>query len=195
VIRELAVSDQLDDWSDQLDTVVRRCLAPETCRPTAATTAVEGDPAGVGNRTLQAVWEGGVQVRTGPWTRSQALFVREPARGAAGDGVRAGRLSRASERVSGKPPPNPRGARGDLRDQPGAAATPRGAWLRAHAAPGAAGHRSRGHAGRQYDPGLSGVEEPGCRAARRELSGRAGYVRGAAFRVGDKRAASRRYGR
>ena len=193
--QELALSDQLDDWSDKLDALVRRRLAPQTCCPAPETSTIEGHPAGVGHRTLQAVWEAGLQVRTRPWTRSQGLPVRESARGAAGDGVRAGRLSRASERVSGQPPPNPRGARGDLRDQPGAAATSRGAWLTTHAATGAAGHRRCGHAGRQYDRGLCGVGEPGCRAAGRELGSQAGYGRGVAFRVGDRRTASRRYGR
>ena len=152
-----SLSDQLYDWSARLGRNFGCCPAPTTCCSTEEIAAPEDDSAWFGNRAVQAMREPGLPVRERSWTRSQAVPVRQSAWGTACDGVRARRIPSSGARVSGEPPKGTGGARGSLRDQPGAAASQRGAGVGSYAGGCSARHRGRGHAGREHDPRSPGV--------------------------------------
>lgn len=152
-----ARSDQLYDWSARVGRVFGGSPAPATCCSTEEVAAPEGDSAWFGNRAVQAMREPGLPVRERSWTRSQAVPVRQPAWGTACDGVRARRKPRSGARIFGEPPTGTGSARGSLRDQPGAAASQRGAGVGSYAGGCSTRHRGRGRAGREHDPRSSGV--------------------------------------
>ena len=155
-----ALSDQLHDWSDRPTEIIGCGPAEATCCSVEATAAFEGCSPRLGNRAVQALRESGMPVRKRPRTRSQAVLIRQSIRSTAGNGVRACRIPRAGERVSGKPPTGTGGARGDLRDQPGASASQRGVGVAGHAGARTLRHCPRGHTCRQHDPREPGVRDP-----------------------------------
>jgi len=124
-------SDHVNDWSEELEPVFGRGSASATVdAPATAAAAPCGGP-GFAHRALQALWEAGVQVCRWTWARTQVLPLGEPLRRTAPDGVCPRRRSRRGRSLARELPPRASSPRGDLRDQPRAAAPQRGAWLSA----------------------------------------------------------------
>jgi hypothetical protein len=121
------LSDQLYTWSDEYSERTR-CRAAKTpqcsCAPAAAT---EIDPARLAHRTLQTVWQAGMQVRRRSRTWAEVLSVGKLSRPAAANGLRATGCLRANSGVSRQLSPEPGDSGNDLRDQPRTSAPPRGA--------------------------------------------------------------------
>jgi hypothetical protein len=131
--RRRTESDHLNDWSDIVVHVVHRCPAQAACGLGAPATAPQGDAAGIGHRTVQALRQAWLQVHGGSRARPQVLPLGECARGTPRDGVRARRVSRAGAGVSRQLSSDASGAGGDLRDQFGAPAPSRAPRVIAHA--------------------------------------------------------------
>ncbi len=120
-------SGHLYEWSDGYSARTRRCTAKTTQRPCAPASATEIDRAGLPHRTLQTVWQAGMQVRRQSWTWAEVLSVGKLSRPAAANGLCATRCLRADRRVSRQLSPEPRDSGSDLQDQPRTSAPPRGA--------------------------------------------------------------------
>jgi hypothetical protein len=88
-------------------------------------------PSRFSHRTLQALWQAWLQMRQGPRPWPQVLLVRELPECAAANGLCSAEPSCGGQEISRPLSTRSRNLRADLRDQPRAAAPPRGA-LRAH---------------------------------------------------------------
>jgi hypothetical protein len=120
-------SDQLYTWSDDNPKPVR-CRIAKTAQLSAAPVApAASDPPRFPHRTLQTMRQAGVQMRRRPRPWPQVLSVGQLSGLAAANGLRAPGALRSNGRVPRQLPPSPRDSRGDLRDQPRATASPRGA--------------------------------------------------------------------
>jgi len=121
------ISDQLYTWSDENPEPVH-CRFAKTPHLSAAPVApTSSDSSRLAHRALQTMRQAGMQVcrRPRPWP--QILSVRQLSGHAAANGLCAPGTLRSNSRVPGQLPPSPRNSRGDLRDQPRATASPRGA--------------------------------------------------------------------
>jgi hypothetical protein len=125
-------SDQLYDWSDNYWSSTFLITATKTKSPFAPASFLGGDSSRLAHRTLQAMREAWLQVRSGSRARSQALPVDQPAGRAASDGVCPPIQSGTGGSVSGELPECSAGARSDLRHQRRAFAPERGVLRNQH---------------------------------------------------------------
>jgi hypothetical protein len=126
------LSDQSITWSDE-NTKGIRCRAAKTPRRSCASTApAQIDSARLAHRTIQAMWQAGVQMRQWTWTRPQVLSVGKLSGPAAANGLCAAGCLWRNGRVSGQLSSKPRDSRSNLRDQPRVVAPSRGALKRCH---------------------------------------------------------------
>ena len=88
-------------------------------------------PSWFSHRTLQALWQARMQMRQGSRSWPQVLLVRELSECAAANGLCSAEPSCGDQEISRPLSTRSRNLRADLRNQPRAAAPPRGA-LRAH---------------------------------------------------------------
>jgi|SRR3954447_1417525 len=155
-------SDQLYTWSDEQHTEgATGDLAQTPHGSPAPTTSTPGDPAWLPDRALQALRQAGMQMRRRSRSRSQVLPVCQLPGFAAANGLRATGVLHANSGTPRQLSPSPRDLRGDLRDQPRAAAPPRGALRNgrersAFLAGGAYGCETGRRAPRQYARRLAG---------------------------------------
>ena len=126
------LSDQLVTWSDEHTETIRRRATKTPQRSCASTPPAEIDPARLPHPAIQTMWEAGLQVRRRARTWPQVLSISELSRPATADGLRAAGGLCADDGVSRELSPKPRDSGNDLRDQPRAAAPPRGAVRRRH---------------------------------------------------------------
>src|SRR5215471_6449483 len=124
-------SDQLYTWSDESTKPTHRCTAEAPQRSPAPIAPAPINPARFSHRTLQAMRQAGMQMRRRPRPWPQVLSVGQLPGLAAANGLRAAGILRANRGVPGQLPSSPRDPRSDLRDQPRAAAPPRGALIKA----------------------------------------------------------------
>ena len=112
------VSDQLYNWSDNEQLRSHSCTAPATPGFDQATRAARTlYSAGFLDRTLQTLWQTGLQVRPRPRSRPQILFVGQPARCPPRDGLRPGRVLSTSFQVPAQLSASASTARADLQPQ------------------------------------------------------------------------------
>ena len=125
-------------WSDQSFRWSATYAEEILCRPTKAPSgstrqaaAPRCHPSRFSHRTLQALWQAWLQMRQGarPW--SQVLLVRELSEFTAANRLCSAEPSCRDQQTPRQLSARSRNLRADLRDQPRAAAPPRGA-LRAH---------------------------------------------------------------
>ena len=123
----LVESDQLYTWSD---TCARENLFHFAETPpisSAATAPTYRDPPWFTHRTLQALWQAGLQVRQGARSRPQVLPVGKLSPFAPPNGLCAAGVSRPDREVSCQLSAGARDLRGNLRDQSRTTAPARGA--------------------------------------------------------------------
>jgi hypothetical protein len=125
-------SDQLYTWSDRNGNPACRRLEKTPSSPLASTAPTQEDSARFADRALQTLWQTRVQMRRRPGPWPQVLFVGEPSRLAAANGLCAAGVSRSDYRVHCQLPPGPRDLGSDLRDQPRTVAPPGGALTGHH---------------------------------------------------------------
>ena len=113
------LSDQYYNWSVKHAESIDVITAAAMHSPAAQTAESRRDPEGFAHRTLQALREAGMQVRERAWPRTQVLFVHQPDRPEATNGLRAAGLPRPSRGVSGKLPLGTGDHERDFPDQPG----------------------------------------------------------------------------
>jgi len=126
------LSDQFYTWSDGYSERTRRRTAKAPQRSCPPTAAAEIDSARLPHRTIQAMWQAGMQVRRRSRTWPEVLSVGKLSRPAAANGLRATGCLRANCGVSRQLSPEPRDSGNDLRDQSRTSAPPRGALERHH---------------------------------------------------------------
>jgi hypothetical protein len=114
----MLASDQLLAWSDENSETDHRRLANAPPSAPAPIAPAQRCPPWFSHRALQALWQARMQMRRRPRSWPQVLPVGELSRPASTNGLRAARVLRAGERVSGQLPPRSPGPGGDLRDQP-----------------------------------------------------------------------------
>src|SRR5215217_3597521 len=120
-------SDQLYTWSDR-HAQQARCRIEKTPHcPSASIAPAQGDPAGLPHRTVQTMWQTGMQVRRWPRSWPEILPFGELPWLAAANGLRAAGGLRPDSTVPCQLPPGTRDLRADLRDQPRTPAPPGGA--------------------------------------------------------------------
>jgi hypothetical protein len=124
------LSDQLYTWSDGYSKRTRCRTAKTPQRSYPPTAAAEIDLARLPHRTIQALWQAGMQMCRRARTWSQVLSIGELSRRAAANGLRPAGCSWANGRVSRQLSPKPRDSREYLRNQPRTVAPPRGALER-----------------------------------------------------------------
>jgi len=128
----MLLSDQLLTWSDEnIETDHSRFAKAPPSAP-APIAPAQSRPPWFSHRALQTLWQARMQMRRRPRSWPQVLPVGELSRPAPTNGLRPARVLRAGERVPGQLPPRPPDLRGDLRDQPRAPASPRGALKHRH---------------------------------------------------------------
>jgi len=120
-------SDQLFTWSATRDSKIHLRVEEAPPGASAQTPLPDSHPARLSYRTLQALWQAGLQMREGSWPRSQVLPVCELSPYAPANGVRTARVLPADQEVSYELSARSRDLRGDLRDQSRTAAPARGA--------------------------------------------------------------------
>jgi hypothetical protein len=151
-------SDQLFTWSDEYTERIR-CRAAKTPRHSCASTSpAQIDSARLAHRTIQAMWQAGVQMRRWAGTRPQVLSVGKLSGPAAANGLCAAGCLWRNGRVSGQLSPKPRDSGDNLRDQPRIIAPSRGALKRCY-------ERAAGCRPRPYRCGIG-------RRASRQYAGR-----------------------
>jgi hypothetical protein len=124
-------SDHSFRWSAAYaEEILRRPTKAPSGSPRQAA-APRCHPSRFSHRTLQALWQAWLQMRQGarPW--SQVLLVRELPEFTAANRLCSAKPSCRDQEIPRQLSTRSRNLRGDLRDQPRAAAPPRGA-LRAH---------------------------------------------------------------
>jgi hypothetical protein len=126
------IADQLYTWSDGYQKTTRSRASETPQRSCASTAPARIDSPRLPHRAIQTMWQAGMQVRGRARTWPQVLSVRELSRPATADGLRAAGGLWAGDGVSRELSPKPRDSGNDLRDQPRAAAPPRGAVRSRH---------------------------------------------------------------
>lgn len=153
-------SDQLFTWSASHDDKIHICLEKAPPGPAAQASLSGSHPPRLSYRTLQALWQAGLQVRQRSRSRSQVLPVRKLSPFASANGLRTAGVSRPDQEVSCQLSTRSRNLRRDLRDQSQTVAPARGA-LRDHDERNVfLAHRTHGsgtgrRAPRQYARGLA----------------------------------------
>ena len=125
------LSDQLFTWSARHDEKIHVCFEKAPPSPTAQPSLSGSNPPRLSYRTLQALWQAGLQMRQGTRSRSQVLPVGKLSPFAPANGLCATGVSRPDQEVSCQLSARERDLRGDLRDQSRTTAPARGA-LRNH---------------------------------------------------------------
>ena len=143
------LSDQLFTWSAKYGDKIHVRLEKTPPGPAAQTSLPGSYPPRLSYRTLQALWQARLQMRQGPWSRSQVLSVRKLSSCAPANGLCTAGVSRPDPEVSFQLSACSRDLRGDLRDQSRTAAPARGA-LRSH------DERNVFLAHRTHQPGIGG---------------------------------------
>jgi hypothetical protein len=110
-------SDQLFTWSATHDSKIHVRAKKAPPGASTQTSLSNCDPAWLSYRTLQALWQAGLQMRKGSWSRSQVLPVGELSRYAPANGLRTARVLPADQEVSDELSARSRDLGGDLRDQ------------------------------------------------------------------------------
>src|ERR1700685_936134 len=121
------LSDHVYDWSARSFEQNLVGIAQAPASVAAQTTTLGCGAARLADRALQALRQTRLQVRRRPRPRPEVLPVGELSRRAAADGLRATGKSGSHSRARRQLPRGAHEARGGLRDQPRAAAAPRGA--------------------------------------------------------------------
>ena len=162
---EVILSDQSYDWSDRLGFIGGIDVAQTASRIVTSAAIVEGNLARLADRAVQALRQIGLQLHARTRTRSEVLLVCQPTRDAAGDGVRTSGISRAGKLACRQLSAGALRARRNLRDQPGALATTRGARIEHHVVAGQRGHWGCCYVGNQHGLGTDGGSRPANGAA------------------------------
>jgi hypothetical protein len=121
------LSDQLFTWSDRRGRKIHIRVEKAPPGTSAQTSLPDRHPARLSYRTLQALWQAGLQMREGSWSRPQVLPVCELSPYTPANGVRTARVLPADQEVSYELSARSRDLRRDLRDQSRTAAQARGA--------------------------------------------------------------------
>lgn len=156
-------SDQLYDWSVELEGDVSDCVATQKDGASPPNASARCCSARLSDRALQAVRQARVQVCSGTRARPEVLPVRQPAQDATADAVRTEGEPRRSGRALGQPPASAADHRRDLRDQLRVAAPQGTAGLNGPGAAGADGRRGRRCVGGEHDPSVHRVQPVGLR--------------------------------
>ena len=125
------LSDQLFTWSATHDDKIHVRLEKAPPGPAAQASLSGSHPPWLSYRTLQALWQAGLQVRQRSRSRSQVLPVRKLSPFAPANGLCAAGVLHPDKEVSCQLSARSQDLRGDLRDQSQTVAPPRGA-LRTH---------------------------------------------------------------
>ena len=115
--RATIISDQSNNGSDYYERSPDRLSAPKAKDLTEATTATGCHPSGHACRTVQALWEAGLQMCQGSWTRPQVLSFCKQTGNSARDGLCASGLPRPGDPLFRQQPQSTKDPRRDLRDQ------------------------------------------------------------------------------
>jgi len=121
------LSDHVYDWSDRSIREILVCVAQAPAIVAAQTSTLGCGVARLTDRALQALWQAGLQMCRGSGSRPEVLPVGELSGRAAANGLRATGESGSHSRARRQLPGGAHDARRGLRDQPRAAAAPRGA--------------------------------------------------------------------
>ena len=125
-------SDQLDTWSDINAERTHYHIAETPQSSPAQTALAQSDPPRLPHRTLQTMWQTGMQVRRGPRSWPQVLSFGELPGFAAANGLRTAGVLRSDCEVPCQLPASPRDLGSGLRDQPRTSAPSRGALKSCH---------------------------------------------------------------
>ena len=122
-----SLSDQLYTWSDINNAnQVDRNFTPPPQNIAAPAAATGAGTARLPHRTLQALWQTRLQMRTGSRPRAQALPLGQSHRRTPGDGLRPSGVQRSSLPIPGQLPADPHDPRRVGCDQPRTTPPPRG---------------------------------------------------------------------
>ena len=121
------LSDQLDTWSDTNAERTDCHIAKAPQSSPAQTAPTQGDPPRLPDRTLQTLWQTGMQVRRRARSWSQVLSFGQLPGVETANGLRTTGVSRSGCRVRCQLPASPRDLGGGLRDQPRTSPPSRGA--------------------------------------------------------------------
>ena len=124
-------SDQSFRWSATYAEEILHRFTKASSDSTRQAAAPRCHPSRFSHRTLQALWQAWLQMRQGTWPWSQVLLVRELSKITAANRLCSAEPSCRDQEIPRQLSTRSRNLRGDLRDQPRAAAPPRGA-LRTH---------------------------------------------------------------
>lgn len=123
-------ADQLYTWSDNHAPHIAQtalvCFAKAPATAGAQVAAAGSFAARFAYRTLQTLWQAGMQMCPRSRSRAQVLPLRELFRPKTANGLRAPGVSRPDYPKSARSPSGPQNLRGDLRDQSRIVASPRG---------------------------------------------------------------------
>jgi len=163
--RLLIRSDRLVIRSDEYPRSFLNRLAQTSPPARAQLAADRARPARHIGRDLQALRATELPLRRRTGARTEAIPIRQPARRAASQGLRAQRYPLASRPIDPRLPQAARSSRRDLRDQYGTLATTRGSWIGRHG-PGSRRFRLRqgGRHRRQHGCVLSFRRRPAVRS-------------------------------
>ena len=125
------LSDHAFTWSAIYTKEILRRSTKASSNSSGQAASPRWHPSRFSHRTLQALWQARLQMRHGSRSWPQILLVRELPECAAANGLCSAKPSCAGQEIPRPLSTRSRNLRADLRDQPRAAAPPRGA-LRAH---------------------------------------------------------------
>jgi|SRR5271155_3727061 len=125
------LSDHAFTWSAIYTEETLQRSTKASSDPSRQAASPRWHPSRFSHRTLQALWQARLQMRQGSRSWPQILLVRELSQCAAANGLCSAEPSSGDQEMPLQLSARSRNLRADLRDQPRAAAPPRGA-LRAH---------------------------------------------------------------
>jgi hypothetical protein len=125
--QQVISSDHVYDWSARSIREILLRVAQASPGTIAQIATLGRGVARLADRALQALWQTGLQMCRGSGSRTEVLPVGELSGRAAANGLRATGKSGSHSRARRQLPRGTHDARRDLRDQPRAAAAPRGA--------------------------------------------------------------------
>ncbi len=117
------ISDHLYKWSDINEKQTHQYSSSKTKNTFKQTSKARSHFKRLVNRTLQALWQAGMQMCSRPWSWAKILFVRQQAGQQATDGLRSTRFKGKGRTIPGKLPQDQVNFRGTLRHQPRAFAS------------------------------------------------------------------------
>jgi hypothetical protein len=114
---ELALSDQLYNWSDYYERKIYFSASAKKKNADKKTASLRSRFTGIHNRTLQALRQARVQVRRNSWAWPEILSVGQQTQAETGDGLHPFRLPISSNRIYRQFSPNKNNSGRALRNQ------------------------------------------------------------------------------